>query len=147
MDRLRCTRGVVRATATKLITSATEVLESENPSPTDLQVLVDDLQDKHTTLADLNQKIADITTDGPEYEEEVTMALDYHDKICNTMSRVRYLLKSAARPADGIGVIEICLRTGSGNSTSPSYKFRGCGGMPAFIRISLPDFVWLRWFL
>ncbi|XP_037502613.1 uncharacterized protein LOC119377081 [Rhipicephalus sanguineus] len=101
MDRLRRTRGVIRAAATKLITSATEALQAENPSPTDLQVILDDLQDKDTTLADLNQKIADITTDGAEYEEEVTMALDYHDKIRNTMSRVRYLLQSAARPADG----------------------------------------------
>ncbi|KAH7984718.1 hypothetical protein HPB52_023583 [Rhipicephalus sanguineus] len=81
--------------------SATEAMQAEIPSPTDLQVLLDDLEDKNTTLAGLNQTIADITTDGTEYEKEVTMALDYHDKILNTMSRVCYLLKSAARPADG----------------------------------------------
>ncbi|KAL1470022.1 hypothetical protein MTO96_040720 [Rhipicephalus appendiculatus] len=100
MDRLRRNRGVVRAAATRLITSATEALQLENPAPADLQVILDDLQDKDTTLADLNKKIADIMTDGLEYEEELTAALEYHDKIRNTMSRIRYLLNSATRPAD-----------------------------------------------
>ncbi|KAH7972465.1 hypothetical protein HPB52_012459 [Rhipicephalus sanguineus] len=100
MDRLRRCRGVVQAAATKLITSATEALQAENPSPTNQGVLLDDLQDKDTTLGDLSQKIADITTDSAEYGEEVTMTLDYHN-IRNAMSRVRYLLKSAARPTDG----------------------------------------------
>ncbi|KAL1471665.1 hypothetical protein MTO96_039807 [Rhipicephalus appendiculatus] len=100
MDHLRRNRGVVRAAATRLITSATEALQLENPSPADLQVVLDDLQDKDTTLADLNKKIADLMTDGAEYEEELTVALEYHDKIRNTMSRIRYLLSSATRPAD-----------------------------------------------
>ncbi|KAL1420334.1 hypothetical protein MTO96_024354 [Rhipicephalus appendiculatus] len=86
MDRVRRNRGVVRAAATRLITSATEALQLENPSPTDLQVILDDLQDKDTTLADLNKKIADLMTDGAEYEEELTAALEYHDKLRNTMS-------------------------------------------------------------
>ncbi|KAL1465941.1 hypothetical protein MTO96_006181 [Rhipicephalus appendiculatus] len=89
MDRLRRNRGVVRAAATRLITSATEALQLENPAPADLQVILDDLQDKDTTLADLNKKIADLMTDGTEYEEELTAALEYHDKIRNTMSRIR----------------------------------------------------------
>ncbi|KAL1466386.1 hypothetical protein MTO96_042771 [Rhipicephalus appendiculatus] len=100
MDRLRRNRGVVRAAATWLITSATEALQSENPAPADLQVILDDLQDKDTTLADLNKKTADLMTDGAEYEEELTAALEYHDKIRNTMSRIRYLLNSTTRPAD-----------------------------------------------
>ncbi|KAL1433846.1 hypothetical protein MTO96_012185 [Rhipicephalus appendiculatus] len=100
MDRLRRNRGVVRAAATRLITSATEALQLENPAPADLQVILDDLQDKETTLADLNKKIADLMTDGAEYEEELTAALEYHDKIRNTMSRIRYLLNSVTRPAD-----------------------------------------------
>ncbi|KAL1448760.1 hypothetical protein MTO96_044006, partial [Rhipicephalus appendiculatus] len=100
MDRLRRNRGVVRAAATRIITSATEALQLENTAPADLQVILDDLQDKDTTLADLNKKIADLMTDGAEYEEELTAALEYHDKIRNTMSRIRYLLNSATRPAD-----------------------------------------------
>ncbi|KAL1466543.1 hypothetical protein MTO96_026581 [Rhipicephalus appendiculatus] len=92
MDRLRRNRGVVRAAATRLITSATEALQLENPDPADLQVILDDLQDKDTTLADLNKKIADLMTDGAEYEEELTASLEYHDKIRNTMSpRLREL--------------------------------------------------------
>ncbi|KAL1467384.1 hypothetical protein MTO96_042227 [Rhipicephalus appendiculatus] len=90
MDRLRRNRGVVRAAATRLITSATEALQLENPAPADLQVILDDLQDKDTTLADLNKKIADLMTDGAEYEEELTASLEYHDKIRNTMSPSEY---------------------------------------------------------
>ncbi|KAL1473950.1 hypothetical protein MTO96_038345 [Rhipicephalus appendiculatus] len=67
MDCLRRNRGGVRAAATRLITSATEALQFENPSPADLQVILDDLQDKDATLAELNQKIADLMTDGAAY--------------------------------------------------------------------------------
>ncbi|KAL1487026.1 hypothetical protein MTO96_046699 [Rhipicephalus appendiculatus] len=116
MDRLRRNRGVVRAAATRLITSATEALQLENPAPANLQVILDDLQDKDTTLADLNKKIADLMTDGAEYEEELTAALEYHDKIRNTMSRIRYLLNSATRPADSTAPV-IATETGPQGET------------------------------
>ncbi|KAL1467639.1 hypothetical protein MTO96_042027 [Rhipicephalus appendiculatus] len=38
-------------------------------------------------------------TDGAEYEEEVTVALEYR-KMRNTKSRVPYILKLAAMPAE-----------------------------------------------
>ncbi|KAL1436403.1 hypothetical protein MTO96_049637 [Rhipicephalus appendiculatus] len=101
MDRQRRNRGVVRATTTRLITSATEALQLENPSPADLQVILDDLQDKDTMLADLNKKIADLMTDGAEYEEELIAALEYHDKICHTMRQQELTLGTRlARSAD-----------------------------------------------
>ncbi|KAL1421980.1 hypothetical protein MTO96_022551 [Rhipicephalus appendiculatus] len=112
MDRLRRNRGVVRAAATRLITSAAEALQLENPAPAGLQVILDDLQDKDTTLADLNKNISDLITDGAEYEEELTAALEYHDKIRNTMSRIRYLLNSATRPADSTTPV-VATETGS----------------------------------
>ncbi|KAL1436396.1 hypothetical protein MTO96_049756 [Rhipicephalus appendiculatus] len=116
MDRLRRNRGVVRAAATRFITSATEALQLENPAPADLQVILDDLQDKDTTLADLNKKIADLMTDGAEYEEELTAALEYHDKIRNTMSRIRDLLNSATRLADSTAPV-VATETGPQGET------------------------------
>lgn len=59
-----------------------------------------ELQDKKETLADFKEMIADLIIDDSEYDEELMAALDYHDKIRNMMSRVRYLLNSASRTAD-----------------------------------------------
>ncbi|KAL3240889.1 hypothetical protein MRX96_021683 [Rhipicephalus microplus] len=96
----QCSRGIVRVTATRVLMSATEALQTVNPSPADLQVTLNDLQGKDTTLADFNEKIADLIIGDAEYDEELTAALEYRDKIYNIMSRVRYNLNSISRPTD-----------------------------------------------
>ncbi|KAH6945495.1 hypothetical protein HPB50_008785 [Hyalomma asiaticum] len=97
MDRLLRRRGALRAAATRLISSATEALQAEHPSLTDLEVILDDLQDKNSMLAALDEKIADFIGYSDDYEEE---ALQYHEKIRDTASRARYVLSSSARPRD-----------------------------------------------
>ncbi|KAL3177170.1 hypothetical protein MRX96_009865 [Rhipicephalus microplus] len=105
MDHLSRTRGVVRATTTRLITCATEALQAVNHSPADLQLILDDLQDKDVTLLDFNERIADLINGDAKNNDQLTAALHYHDKMCNMMSRVRYLLNSASRPADSTGPV------------------------------------------
>ncbi|KAL3186257.1 hypothetical protein MRX96_027983 [Rhipicephalus microplus] len=61
---------------------------------------VDQGTDQGTILADFNEMIADHVIDDAEYDKESTEALQYHDNIRNMMSRVRYLLNSASRPAE-----------------------------------------------
>ncbi|KAH6940035.1 hypothetical protein HPB50_024484 [Hyalomma asiaticum] len=72
MDRLRRSRGVLQAASTRLISSAAKALQAEHPSMTDLQVVSNDLQDMVSTLAAVDEKVADLLTDGEEYEEEAT---------------------------------------------------------------------------
>lgn len=100
MDRLRCNKRVIRSAAARLIASTTEVPQVEYSPPADLQVILDDLQDKGMTLADINKKIADLITNDTEQDDEFMASLGYHDKICNIMSRVLNLLNLASRPAD-----------------------------------------------
>ncbi|KAH6939919.1 hypothetical protein HPB50_022038 [Hyalomma asiaticum] len=54
--------------------------------------------DKESMLAALDEKIANIINDGDKYNEEATVALQYHDEICNTASCASYVLNSSARP-------------------------------------------------
>lgn len=56
----------------------------------DLQVISNDLQDMVSTLAVLDEKSADLLTDGEEYEEEATLALCYHARA--TQHRQTYSL-------------------------------------------------------
>ncbi|KAL3204136.1 hypothetical protein MRX96_001112 [Rhipicephalus microplus] len=98
MNHLRRSRGIVRATTTRIIMSATEALQAENPTLADLQVM-NDLQDKDVTLDDFNERIADLIINDTESVEEMMAALQYHDKICNIMSRVRCIFNSVSRPA------------------------------------------------
>ncbi|KAL3204135.1 hypothetical protein MRX96_001111 [Rhipicephalus microplus] len=91
MSHLRRSRGIVRATTTRIIMSATEALQAVNPSLADLQVM-NDLQDKDATLDDFNERIADLIINDTECDEEKMAALQYHDKICNIMSRFGLLL-------------------------------------------------------
>ncbi|KAL3208929.1 hypothetical protein MRX96_038475 [Rhipicephalus microplus] len=51
-----------------------------NSSLTNLQVTLDDLQDKDTTLEDLNKRMADLIFDDAEYDKELAAAFQYHDK-------------------------------------------------------------------
>ncbi|KAL3227416.1 hypothetical protein MRX96_024146 [Rhipicephalus microplus] len=97
MDRLRCSSGIVRAAATRLVMSTMEALQVVNLSPVDPQVVLDDLQDKSTTLAGFNEKIDDLIIGAAEYGEELTAALQYHDKIRDMISCVRHRLNSASR--------------------------------------------------
>ncbi|KAH6946683.1 hypothetical protein HPB50_014546 [Hyalomma asiaticum] len=60
----------------------------------DLQVIMDDLQDKEWTLAALDETIADLMSDGDDHEEEVAVALEYHDKLRNTASHISATLST-----------------------------------------------------
>ncbi|KAH6925953.1 hypothetical protein HPB50_012674 [Hyalomma asiaticum] len=79
MDRRRRSRGVLRPATTRLICPATEPLQAQHPPLTDMEVIVDDLQDNDSTLAALGKKVADLMSDGDGYEKETTVALEYHD--------------------------------------------------------------------
>ncbi|KAH6940775.1 hypothetical protein HPB50_006542 [Hyalomma asiaticum] len=52
---------------------------------------------KNSTLVALDEKIADLS-ESEDYEDEATVALEYHGKLRNTAIRVRYFLNSAERP-------------------------------------------------
>lgn len=93
---------------------------SGHSSPTDLQVILDDLQDKDSTLAALNEKITDLIGDGDDYKEEATVALRYH-KIHNTASHVHYIRDSSARPGDSAHCVLTCTST-QGTSTQASSR-------------------------
>ncbi|KAH8030424.1 hypothetical protein HPB51_006856 [Rhipicephalus microplus] len=90
--------SIVKESGTK--TTSQDIVPDMIVLSADLQVTLNDLQDKDTTLADFNEKIADLIIDDAEYDEELTAALEYRDKIHNIMSRVRYHLNSIPRPTD-----------------------------------------------
>ncbi|XP_064475530.1 uncharacterized protein LOC135389409 [Ornithodoros turicata] len=93
MDKLRKNRSVVRGATTRRLSSATDLLKQEIPSTEELQVALDDLLDKDATLAGLNEKIAHLVYDD-SYEEEVSTALDYHERILSCISRIRLHTRS-----------------------------------------------------
>ncbi|KAL3179018.1 hypothetical protein MRX96_038268 [Rhipicephalus microplus] len=81
-----------------LITSVTKVLLAVNPSPADMQVILEELQDKDVTLADFNDMVADLIIDDAKYGEESMAALQYNDKIHNIMSRFTSFLTQLKGP-------------------------------------------------
>ncbi|KAL1458807.1 hypothetical protein MTO96_043450 [Rhipicephalus appendiculatus] len=75
---------------------------------------LDDLQDKDAALADLNKKIADLMTDGAQYQEEFTATarmrkssglsflaqyLQEYPEVRRCISRTRFLTKVSHRLA------------------------------------------------
>ncbi|XP_037528464.1 uncharacterized protein LOC119405695 [Rhipicephalus sanguineus] len=57
--------------------------------------LIDGLRDKDTALAQLDKQIAD-ALDGEEFDEENMGALDYHEKIVKSISRLRSAMNTRA---------------------------------------------------
>ncbi|XP_064458861.1 uncharacterized protein LOC135369129 [Ornithodoros turicata] len=81
MEKLRRNRAVLRGAVTRCLSSATELLQQPSAAPSDLQVTLDELLDKDRTLTALNDKVAELIDDDT-YEQEISTALDYHEKIC-----------------------------------------------------------------
>ncbi|XP_037529255.1 uncharacterized protein LOC119406592 [Rhipicephalus sanguineus] len=65
------------------------------PSSADLHELIDELRDKVSALAELDKQIA-YALDGEEFGEEITGAIEYHEKIVKAVSRLRSALNACA---------------------------------------------------
>lgn len=92
MDKLRRYRRVLRAAATRILASTSQLLQGSEPASSDLLVAIDDLEEKDATLNGLNATIAD-HLDGKEFEDEISSALKYHDKIRDAITKLRYILE------------------------------------------------------
>ncbi|KAL1464015.1 hypothetical protein MTO96_027049 [Rhipicephalus appendiculatus] len=89
MDKLRRHRGALRGSTTRLLSEASEILLQDTlPSSADLQERIDGLRDKDTALAELDKQIAD-ALDGEEFDAEIVVALEYHERIVKAISRLR----------------------------------------------------------
>lgn len=89
MDRLRHQRYAIRSAATRVIAAATKALQETEPTHTDLQVLLNKLDNKDHGLAEINAKIEELVIDDDEFEAEFTEVLEYHEMICHAIRRVR----------------------------------------------------------
>ncbi|KAL1426231.1 hypothetical protein MTO96_018356 [Rhipicephalus appendiculatus] len=60
-----------------------------------MQELIDGLRERDLAFVELDKQIADALID-EEFDEEITDALDYHEKIAKAISRLRSVLNARA---------------------------------------------------
>ncbi|XP_071042257.1 uncharacterized protein [Parasteatoda tepidariorum] len=92
IEKCRKKRATIRTSATKLITKADTIIQSDTKEITGLNEIFEQLSQKESILTSLNSEIENLISVPAEFETEISASEEYSEKIISAKCKIKNCL-------------------------------------------------------